>query len=81
MGDSAVMDLPTKCAFCGKDKAETKRLMTGIAVNSNADTFQSCICSECLGLQMHALATFDRSHFEELVEAARSGNTLQENSN
>jgi len=74
-------ELPTKCGFCGKDKLEAKRLMIGIAVIPNGEQFQSCICSECLGIQMTVLAGWDRTLFEELVETARTGLEEPEKSN
>jgi hypothetical protein len=45
--------------------------MSGLAVNWEGQINQSCICDECLGLQLTVLAGLDRSLFEALVTAAR----------
>ena len=63
--------LPTKCGFCGKQKAEAKILMVGPAVNWDSEQLRNSICAECLGLQMGVLANLDNALFEKLVETAR----------
>jgi hypothetical protein len=81
MGNGAMISLPTKCAFCGKSKTNVNRLMIGIAVNQDSEQFQSCICDECLGMQMTALASMDPDIFEKLVETARAFKPAPGNSN
>ena len=76
-----MISLPTKCAFRGKSRADVNRLMIGIAVNQDSEQFQSCICDECLGIQMTALASMDADIFEKLVETARTFKSATDNPN
>jgi uncharacterized protein (DUF169 family) len=75
MAAGAIMASNTQisvCSFCGKAKADVRKMMIGLVMTRSGRKIHNGICDECLGVQMTVVAFLDRDLFEQLVRDARA---------